>query len=94
MAQDKKDNLAQFAKRIASRLRKSSGNTDSMERLICRLLTGYNEQVAARMASEWVEWRFGKAPQPVTGEDGKGPVDINVKIIHVGSSPDRNTASA
>lgn len=34
----KVDNLEQFAKRIETRL-KASGNTDSIERLICRLLT-------------------------------------------------------
>jgi hypothetical protein len=71
MAQGKKDNLEQFAKRVATRIRKASGDTDSMERLICRLLTSDdNPQVAARMASEWVAWRYGKPAQPVTGKDG------------------------
>lgn len=53
------DSLEAFAKRIATRV-KAGGGTDSMERLICRLLTGEDVKVAAMLASKWTEWRYGK----------------------------------
>ena len=54
--------LEQFAKRIETRIRQS-GQTDSMERLICRLLTGDDVKVSAILAAKWVEWRYGKATE-------------------------------
>lgn len=70
MAQGKKDDLEQFAKRIATRVKESGGNTDSMERLVCRLMVGKKSspQVAATMAAKWVEWRYGRAKETVKVE--------------------------
>lgn len=59
MAQGKTDHLEAFAKRIMTRL-KAGGATDSLERIICRHLTGENEKVSAFMADKVVGWRFGK----------------------------------
>lgn len=70
--------LEQFAKRIETRIRKA-GQTDSMERLICRLMTGDDVKVATILAVKWVEWRFGKAPQPITG----GSEPLKVQIEHI-----------
>ena len=56
------DNLEAFAKRIETRIRASIGETDAMERLICRVLTDKkNPALAATMAQRWVEWKYGKA---------------------------------
>ena len=83
MAQGKTDNLEAFAKRIASRVKSAGANTDSMERLICRLLTGDDAKVAGHLAGKWVEWRYGKSPQPLTGgKDGENP--IRVLVEHIG----------
>lgn len=66
--QGKADNLEQFAKRIETMVIRG-GNTEGMERLICRALTNKkNPALAAAMAQKWVEWRFGKAPQPLKHE--------------------------
>jgi hypothetical protein len=54
--------LEQFAKRIETHIRKS-GNVESMEKLICRLLTGDDPKVAAILATKWVTWRFGEPTQ-------------------------------
>jgi hypothetical protein len=55
-------NLEQFAKRIESHIRKS-GQVESMELLVCKLLTGEDVKVAAILAAKWVEWRYGKATE-------------------------------
>ena len=80
MAQGKTDNLEAFAKRIESRIKIGAKGSDSMERLICRLLTGKDWKVSSVLAAKWVEWRFGKAPQPVTGKDGQ-PIEVRVRHI-------------
>ena len=54
------DNLEQFAKRIETRLRRSA-NSDSIERLICRLLTSAPPAVRSALLVKWVEWRYGKS---------------------------------
>ena len=55
------DNLEQFAKRIESRIKAGMNGSDSMERLICRILTSKkNPTNAAMMAQKWVDWRYGK----------------------------------
>jgi hypothetical protein len=60
------DNLEAFAKRIETRIRAGLKGTDSMERLICRVLTSKkNATSAAIMAQKWVEWRYGKAKETV-----------------------------
>lgn len=63
--QGKTDNLEAFAKRIATRVRKGSEGTDSMELLICRLLTGQDAKVSAALAAKWAEWRYGKAKESI-----------------------------
>lgn len=81
MAQGKTDNLEAFAKRIETRL-KAGGSTDSMERLICRLLTNKKTpQIAAGLAMKWVEWRYGKAKEHIehTGADG-GKIEHTIRF--------------
>jgi len=67
---EEKDNLEAFAKRIETRIRKSKGTDDGMEQLICRILTGSDRGSSTKLAERWVEWRYGKAKQPVVGADG------------------------
>jgi hypothetical protein len=59
------DNLQSFARRIENQIIKANmKGQETMERLICRLLTGRKTpQVAAAMAHKWVEWRYGKATE-------------------------------
>ena len=67
--QGKSDNLEQFAKRIETRIKASTKGSDSMERLICRLLTSKKQPaIAAQMAAKWVDWRYGKAKETVKFE--------------------------
>ncbi len=80
------DDLQAFARRIeqvviGAKLK----DCESMERLICRILTkpGKNPAVAAMMATKWVEWRYGKAIQPLAGKDGFEP--IRVVVEHIGT---------
>lgn len=69
MAKGVSDNLESFAKRIETRIRAGMAGSDSMERLICRLMTGKkNPQVAAQLAGKWVEWRYGKAKETLKVE--------------------------
>lgn len=75
MAQGKTDNLEAFARRIITRLNKSAGNTDQMERLICRMMMGENEKVASFMANKVVEWRYGKPMQGIQLTEAK-PMDL------------------
>lgn len=79
MAQGKTDNLEAFAKRIATRVR-AGGGTDSMERLICRLLTGKDVKVAAMLASKWTEWRYGKPKEQIEHSGSIGFTDALVKF--------------
>lgn len=62
-----KDNLEAFAKRIETRIKKGLNGTDSMERLICRLMATpkADKKVAAHLAGKWVEWRYGKAKESI-----------------------------
>lgn len=61
---DKTDSLQAFAERIEARL-KQCKTAGSAERLICRLMTGKDQKVAALMMGKWVEWRFGKAKETI-----------------------------
>jgi hypothetical protein len=81
MAQGKTDNLEAFAKRIETRIRNSRGTNDGMEQLICRILTGKNPALAAKLAEKWVEWRYGKAKETheIVG-DGGGPIVHTIKF--------------
>jgi hypothetical protein len=76
---DKADSLEAFAKRIESHIIKSKlKDCENMERLICRILT--NEKmpaVTSALAQKWVEWRYGKAVQPIAGKDG-GPIQVQL----------------
>lgn len=67
------DSLEAFAKRIETMLRKG-GATDSIERLICRLMTGEDLKVAAALASKWVEWKYGKPKETLRIEE-RTPID-------------------
>ena|SRR5208282_2758290 len=81
MAKGKTDNLEQFAKRIETRIRKACGSGDGMERLICRILAGKDPRLAAFMAIKWVEWRYGKAKQPVQHSGtGGGPIEHTIRF--------------
>ena len=62
---EKKDNLESFARRIETRIKAGIKGTDSMERLICRLLTGKDQKTAAQIAMKWVEWMFGKPKERI-----------------------------
>ena len=55
----KEETLAMFAKRIEAQLRQGK-NSDTIERLICRLLTKGAPQIQAGLLIKWVEWRYGK----------------------------------
>lgn len=59
-----------FAKRIETMIRKG-GATDSIERLICRLLTGDDTKVSAALAAKWVEWKYGKPRETLRIEERK-----------------------
>ena len=76
----KTDSLEEFAKRIEARLKqcKTSG---SAERLICRLMTGEDQKVAAMLMAKWVTWRYGEPKQQheVTGADG-GPITHTISF--------------
>ena len=62
----REDNLTFFAQRIETRIRAGLKGTDSMERLICRLLTQKADpKIQALLAAKWVEWRYGKAKETV-----------------------------
>lgn len=63
--QGKPDNLEAFAKRIATRIKKGGDGTDSIERLVCRLLIGEDAKVSATLAAKWAEWRYGKAKESI-----------------------------
>lgn len=64
-------NLEDFAKQVEREIIKGK-DVGSMQRLICRLLTGPDLKVAAALAMKWVEWRHGKAKETHehTGKDG------------------------
>ena len=81
MAQGKTDNLEAFAKRIETRVRVAGANTDSMERLICRILTGKDIKTATVLAIKWVEWRYGKPKETheITGALG-GPIEHTIRF--------------
>lgn len=72
MAQGKDDNLEAFGRRIISRLKRAGGNTDSLERLICRLMSGpeANPKIASYLACKVVEWTYGKAKETVEHQTG------------------------
>ena len=57
---ERQENLEAFAKRIETRIREGMQGSDSMERLLCRLMTGKDIKTAAFLGSTWVEWRYGK----------------------------------
>jgi hypothetical protein len=59
---EKNDNLQAFAIRVERQILQSNPKKqESIERLVCRLMTGKkNPGVAAVLASKWVEWRYGK----------------------------------
>jgi len=61
------DTLEAFAERVIRTLAKSD-HTETLERLICRLLTGDDVKVAAALSAKVVEWKYGKPVQPVTAE--------------------------
>lgn len=68
------DNLEAFARRIERQIVKASlKDMETMERLVCRLLTNdRHPQIAAMLAAKWVEWRYGKPTERVehSGPDG------------------------
>lgn len=59
--------LQAFAKRVEERILAAKvRGTESMENLVCRLLTNKKQpQISAKMAEKWVEWRYGKATEHV-----------------------------
>jgi hypothetical protein len=60
-AAEVRDELKLFAIRV-QRAIEASDNTESLERLTCRLMTNpKNPAIAAGMIQKWVEWRYGKA---------------------------------
>ena len=83
MAQGKTDNLEAFAKRIATRLKEATGNTDSIEREFCRMFTSNkaNDLVKIQLMKMWSEWRYGKAKETheVTGAAG-GPLVHTIRF--------------
>lgn len=75
---EKQDNLESFAKRIETRIKLGLKGTDSMERLICRLMTSSDKKVSSMLAAKWTEWRYGNAKQTVSG-------DIRITVEHIGT---------
>src|SRR5689334_18973163 len=67
---EKQDNLESFASRIETRIKAGLNGTDSMERLICRLLVSKkpNPKIQAFLATKWVEWKYGKARETLKVE--------------------------
>lgn len=77
---NKKDDLQAFARRVEAAVIKANlKDSETIERLICRILikSEKNPAVAAMMAQKWVEWRYGKAIQPISGKDG-GPIALQL----------------
>jgi len=60
--------LREFAEGIEAMLRKGK-KPESIQRIVCRHLTGPDAKVSAVLAAKWVEWMFGKAKETlqVTG---------------------------
>lgn len=74
------DNLENFARRILNMLDK---NPFAMERLICRILSNKkNLQVSSALAAKVVEWRYGKASQPISGDESH---PLKVLVEHIGT---------
>lgn len=67
MSQKTRSELQAFAIRVEKQIiAANQKGSESMERLICRLLTSKKTpQVSAAMAHKWVEWRYGKATEHV-----------------------------
>lgn len=81
----RKEDLQRFAKRIEQRMLTAKGPF-AMEQLVCRLLTGKDQKVAAKMAECWVSWRYGK--QEASGTIiNSGPT-----LVMVGMTNDRMKA--
>jgi len=81
---EKNDNLRAFAIRVERQIIEAGHeNIENMERLMCRLMTNQKmPAVAAMMAGKWVEWRYGKAAQPITGDkDNPVAFEMRVKVI-------------
>jgi hypothetical protein len=67
LSAEEKDDLRAFARRVEQQILKANRKgMETMERLICRVLSNKrNPVVAATMAHKWVEWRYGKATEHV-----------------------------
>jgi hypothetical protein len=73
----KADSLEAFAIRVQRAVEQANPkDSEAMERLVARVLTSEaNPALAATMAVKWVEWRYGKPKQPLTG-DKENPVTV------------------
>jgi hypothetical protein len=72
------EDLKAFAQRIEMAVIKGRiKDCESMERLICRILTkpDKNPAIAAMLACKWVEWRYGK---PKETHEHKVQVEMTV----------------
>ena len=65
MARNTRSELQAFAERVEKQVVAANiKGSESMERLVCRLLTSKKTpQIAATMAQKWVEWKYGKATE-------------------------------
>lgn len=89
---DKNDSLEAFARRIERRIVDAKlKDCETIERIICRHLTnGKAPAVAAMMAAKYVEWRYGKGVQPISGKEGAPAIRVIVETI---SGPKDQTAA-
>lgn len=67
MGQKTVSELQAFAKRVEKQIIAANHKgSETMERLICRLLTQKkNPAISAKIGEKWVEWRYGKPTEYV-----------------------------
>jgi hypothetical protein len=77
----KRESLESFVARIETRLKQSGAYTDTLEKLICRHLTGVDAKVAAALVMKCVEWKYGKPTErhEHSGVDG-GVIEHTIKF--------------
>lgn len=68
-----------FVKRIEDLISKSEGQRSlfALERMACRFITSDDTKVAFGVWSKLVEYKLGKAVQPISGEGG-GPLQVQI----------------
>ena len=68
-----------FVRRVESMLGKSNPECGNLEKLACRFITSDDTKVAFGVWSKLVEYKFGKAVQPIAGAEGAEPIRVIVE---------------